>query len=80
MHCCSFEVAVVQSEEIGSWGVESVAEEFEIPDLHLALWAVHSADQVKKQVLVMMNQHKIWCCPPCDPVRYIFLFRSIIPL
>jgi hypothetical protein len=47
MHCCSFEVATVQSEGIGSWGAESVAE-FEIPDLQLALWAVHSADQVRK--------------------------------
>jgi hypothetical protein len=27
-------VAAVQSEEIGSWGAESVAEEFEILDLH----------------------------------------------
>jgi hypothetical protein len=48
VHCCSFEVAVVQSEEIGNWGAESVVEEFEIPDLQLALWAVHSADQVRK--------------------------------
>jgi hypothetical protein len=48
MHCCSFEVAAVQSEVIGSWGAESVAEEFEIPDLQLALWVVHSADQVRK--------------------------------
>jgi hypothetical protein len=37
MHCCSFEVAAVQSEKIGSWGAESVTEEFEIPDLQLAL-------------------------------------------
>jgi hypothetical protein len=44
VHCCSFEVAVVQSEEIGSWGDESIAEEFEIPDLQLALWAVHSTN------------------------------------
>jgi hypothetical protein len=58
-HCCSFEVAVVQSEEIGSWDTKSVVEEFEIPDLQLALWAVHSADPVRKQVLVMMNQHRI---------------------
>jgi hypothetical protein len=48
VHCCSFEVAAVQSEEIGSWGAESVTEEFEIPDLQLALWTVHSADQVGK--------------------------------
>jgi hypothetical protein len=48
VHCCSFDVAAVQSEEIGSWGTESVAEEFEIPDLQLALWAVHSADQIRK--------------------------------
>jgi hypothetical protein len=48
VHCCSFEVAAVQSEEIGSWGAESVVEEFEIPNLQLALWAVHSADPVGK--------------------------------
>jgi hypothetical protein len=48
-------VEVVQSEEIRSWGAESVAEEFEILDLQLALLAVHSADQVGKHVLVMMN-------------------------
>jgi hypothetical protein len=59
MHYCSFEVAVVQSEEIGSLGAGSVVEEFKIPDLQLALWTVHSADQVRKQVLVMMNQHRI---------------------
>jgi hypothetical protein len=41
-------VAVVQSEEIGSWGAESVAEEFEIVDLQLALLAIHFADQVRK--------------------------------
>jgi hypothetical protein len=52
-------VAVVQSEEIGSWGAESVAEEFEILDLQLALLAVHSAAQDGIQVLVMMNQHGI---------------------
>jgi hypothetical protein len=59
VHCYSFEVAVVQSEEIGSWGAESVAEELEIPDLQLALCAVHSADQVEKHVLMKMNQHGI---------------------
>ncbi len=41
-------VAVVQSEEIGSWGAESIAEEFEILDLQLALLAIHSADQIEK--------------------------------
>jgi hypothetical protein len=41
-------VAVVQNEEIGSWGVQFDAEEIEILDLQLALWAVHSADQVRK--------------------------------
>jgi hypothetical protein len=45
----------VQSEEIRSWGAEFVAEEFEILDLQLALLAVHSADQVRKQILVMTN-------------------------
>jgi hypothetical protein len=41
-------VAVVQSEEIGSWSAESVAEEFEILDLQLVLLAVHFVDQVRK--------------------------------
>jgi hypothetical protein len=59
VHCCSFEVAAVQSEEIGSWGTESVIEEFEIPDPQLALWVVHTDDQVGKQVLMMMNQHRM---------------------
>jgi hypothetical protein len=49
----------VQSEKIGSWGVESVTEEFEITDLQLVLWAIYFADQVRKQVLVMMNQDRI---------------------
>jgi hypothetical protein len=52
-------VAAVQSEEIRSWGAESVAEEFEILDLQLALLAVHSATQDGTQGLVMMNQHGI---------------------
>jgi hypothetical protein len=38
----------VQSEKIGSWGAESIAEEFEILDLRLALLVVHSADLVGK--------------------------------
>jgi hypothetical protein len=41
-------VAVVQSEEIGNWGTEPVAEEFEILDLQLALLAVYSSAQVRK--------------------------------
>jgi hypothetical protein len=49
----------VQSEEIGSWDAKSIAEEFEILDLQLALLAVHSIDQVGKQVLVTMNQYGI---------------------
>jgi hypothetical protein len=52
-------VATVQSEEIGSWGTESVAKEFEILELQLALLAVHSAAQDRAQVLVMMNQYGI---------------------
>jgi hypothetical protein len=52
-------VAAVQIEEIESWGAESVAEEFEILDLQLALMAVHSAAQDGTQVLMMMNQHRI---------------------
>jgi hypothetical protein len=59
VHYCFSEVAAVQSEEIGNWGAESVAEKFEILDLQLALLAVHSAAQVGKQVHVMMNQHRI---------------------
>jgi hypothetical protein len=51
--------AAVQIEEIGSWGAESIAEEFEILDLQLALLAVHSAAQDGTHVLVMMNQHGI---------------------
>jgi hypothetical protein len=43
MHYCSSVVAAVQIKEIGNWGTESVAEEFEILDLQLALLAVHSA-------------------------------------
>jgi hypothetical protein len=52
-------VVVVQSEEIGSWGAESVTEEFEILDLQIALLAVHSAAQDGTRVLVMMNEHRI---------------------
>jgi hypothetical protein len=52
-------VEAVRSEDIGSWGTESITEEFEILDLQLALLAVHYVDQVRKQVLVMMNQHRI---------------------
>jgi hypothetical protein len=44
VHYCSSTVAVVQSEEIGSWSAESVAKEFEILDFQLAFLAVHSAD------------------------------------
>jgi hypothetical protein len=44
VHYCFSTVAAVQSEEIASWGAESVAEEIEILDLQLALLAVHSAD------------------------------------
>jgi hypothetical protein len=32
MHCCSFVVAAVQSEESGSWGAESAVGQFEILD------------------------------------------------
>jgi hypothetical protein len=59
VHYCSSAVVAVQSEEIGSWGAKSVAEEFEILDLQLALLAVHLAAQDRTQVLVMMNQHGI---------------------
>jgi hypothetical protein len=36
VHCCSFAVAVVQSEETESWGAESDIEESGIPALQLA--------------------------------------------
>jgi hypothetical protein len=52
-------VAKVQIEEIGSWGVESVTEAFEILGPQLALLVVHSAAQDEAQVLVMMNQHEL---------------------
>jgi hypothetical protein len=48
-------MAVVQIEEIGNWGAESVAEVFEIVGPQLALLAVNSAAQDGTQVLVMMN-------------------------
>ena len=51
-------MTAVQSEEIGTWGAESVAEEFEILDLQLAVLVVHSAAQDGTQVLMMMNQHE----------------------
>jgi hypothetical protein len=51
--------AAVQIEEIGSWGVESVIEEFEILDLQLALLVVHFAAQDGTHVLMMINQHGI---------------------
>jgi hypothetical protein len=57
VHYCSSAVAAVQNEEIGSWGVEFVAEAFEILGPQLALLAVHSAAQDETQVPVMMNQH-----------------------
>jgi hypothetical protein len=59
VHYCSSAVAVVQSVEIRSWDAESIAEEFEILDLQLALLVVHSTAQDRTQVLVMMNQHEI---------------------
>jgi hypothetical protein len=48
VHYCSSAVVAVQSEEIGSWGAESVTEEFEILDSQPALLDVHSADHVGK--------------------------------
>jgi hypothetical protein len=47
----------VQNKEIGSWGVESVTEAFEILGPQLALLAVHSTGQDGTQILLMMNQH-----------------------
>jgi hypothetical protein len=51
-------VVVVQNEEIGSCGAESVIEAFEILGPQLALLVVHSAAQDGTQVLVTMNQHE----------------------
>jgi hypothetical protein len=45
VHYCSSAVAAVQNEEIGSWGVESVAQAFEILGPQLALLAIHSTAQ-----------------------------------
>jgi hypothetical protein len=55
VHCCSFVVAVVQSEETESWSAKSVAVEFEIPTLELASFA---ANQDGRQVLEKKNHHK----------------------
>jgi hypothetical protein len=44
MHYCFLAVVAMQSEKFGSWGIESVAGEFEILDQWLAFWAVQSAD------------------------------------
>jgi hypothetical protein len=57
--CCFSEVVMVQSEETESCCVESAIAESEILDLQLVFSTVHSADQVRKQVIVMMNQHGI---------------------
>jgi hypothetical protein len=57
-HCFS-EMVMVQSEETGTCCAESVIVECEILDLQFAFSTVHSANQVVKQVLVMMNQHGI---------------------
>jgi hypothetical protein len=59
MHYCSFAVAVVQSEECGSWGTESITGEFEILDHQLAFWAVRSIDQDGRQDLERKNHHEI---------------------
>jgi hypothetical protein len=50
---------MVQSEETRSCCIESAIAESEILDLQFAFSFVHSTDQIKKQVLVMMNQHGI---------------------
>jgi hypothetical protein len=52
-------MVTVQSEETGSCCDESAVAESEILDLQFAFSTVHSADQVRKYVLVMMNQHRI---------------------
>jgi hypothetical protein len=52
-----FAVAAVQSKETKSWGAKSVAEEFEIPMLHLASFA---ADQDRRHVLEK-NHHRTSC-------------------
>jgi hypothetical protein len=49
----------VQSEETGSCCAESAIAESEIRDLQFAFSTIDFVDQVRKQVLVMMNQHGI---------------------
>jgi hypothetical protein len=59
VQCCISEMEMVHSEETGSCCVESAVAESEILDLQFAFSTVHPTDQVRKQVLVMMNQHEI---------------------
>jgi hypothetical protein len=64
MHCCSFVVAAMQSEESGSWGTEFATEEFETPVLQLASFVARSVDNDGRWVLAMKNQHETSCCFP----------------
>jgi hypothetical protein len=52
-------MVMVQSEETGRCCAESTIAESEILDLQFAFSTVHPANQVRKYVLVMMNQHGI---------------------
>jgi hypothetical protein len=59
VHCCSFVMAPVQSEEADSWGTESDVEVFEIPALQLTSFA---AVPDERYVLEMINHHGTSCC------------------
>jgi hypothetical protein len=59
VQCCFSKMVMVQGEETESCCVESTVVESEILDLQFAFLTIHSANQVRKQVLVMMNQHRI---------------------
>jgi hypothetical protein len=58
MHCCNFAAAIVQSEEIESWGAQYVGKHFGIPMLQLASFA---ADPDGKEVFERKNHHRTLC-------------------
>jgi hypothetical protein len=54
----------VQSEKSRSWGVEFVAQEFEILDPWFVFGAVQFADLGRDEVPARKNQHELSCCSP----------------
>jgi hypothetical protein len=58
VHCCSFVVAAVKSEETESWGTESITEESRIRTLQLASFG---ADEDERHVLEKKNHHGTSC-------------------